>query len=63
MPGRNIMKGVVILQEKIHEVYNINGGGVILKIDFKKAYDKVKLSFLQQTLRIKWFSDKWCTWI
>jgi hypothetical protein len=30
--------------------------GVILKIDFEKAYDKVKWSFLQQTLRIKGFS-------
>jgi hypothetical protein len=33
--------------------------GVILKIDFKKAYDKVKWSFLQQTLRMKGFSLEW----
>jgi hypothetical protein len=33
--------------------------GVILKIDFEKAYDKVKWSFLQQTLRMKGFSPKW----
>jgi hypothetical protein len=29
--------------------------GVILKIDFEKAYDKVKWSFLQQTLRMEGF--------
>ena len=37
--------------------------GVIFKIDFEKAYDKVKWSFLQQALRMKGFSDKWCKWI
>jgi hypothetical protein len=37
--------------------------GVILKIDFEKAYDKVKWSFLQQTLRMKGFSDEWRTLI
>jgi hypothetical protein len=34
-----------------------------LKIDFKKAYDKVKWPFLFQTLRMKGFSSKWITWI
>jgi hypothetical protein len=37
--------------------------GVILKLDFEKAYDKVNWEFLQQTLRIKGFSQKWCHWI
>ena len=37
--------------------------GVVFKIDFEKAYDKVKWSFLQQALRMKGFSDKWCKWI
>ena len=36
---------------------------VIFKIDFEKVYDKVKWSFLQQTLRIKDFSEVWRTWI
>ena len=34
-----------------------------MKIDFEKAYDKVKWSFLQQTLRMKGFSSKWCRWV
>jgi hypothetical protein len=33
--------------------------GVILKLDFEKAYDKVKWSFLQQTLGMKGFSPEW----
>jgi hypothetical protein len=35
--------------------------GIILKIDFEKAYDKVKWPFVQQTLRMKDFSSKWCS--
>jgi hypothetical protein len=37
--------------------------GVLLKIDFEKAYDKVNWSFLQQALRMKGFDPKWCLWI
>jgi hypothetical protein len=37
--------------------------GVLLKIDFEKAYDKVNWSFLQQTLRMKGFDPKWCEWV
>jgi hypothetical protein len=60
MPGRNIMEGVVILHETIHELHTKKANGVIFKIDFEKAYDKVKWSFLQQTLCMKGFSPKWC---
>ena len=63
MPGRNIMEGVVILHEIIHELHTKKLDGVVFKIDFEKAYDKVKWSFLQQTLRMKGFSPKWCKWI
>jgi hypothetical protein len=34
--------------------------GVLLKIGFEKAYDKVKWPFLQQTLRMQGFAQKWC---
>jgi hypothetical protein len=63
MPGRNIMQGVVILHETIHELHTKKANGVIIKIDFEKACDKVKWSFLQQTLRMKGFSPKCCRWI
>ena len=31
--------------------------GVIFKVDFEKAYDKVKWPFLQQALRMKLFRN------
>jgi hypothetical protein len=55
MQGRNILDGVAILHETVHELHSKKLNGVILKIDFEKAYDKVKWSFLQQTLRMKGF--------
>jgi hypothetical protein len=51
MPGRHILEGVVVLHETIHELHRKNMDGVLFKIDFEKAYDKVKWSFLQHTLR------------
>lgn len=63
LPGRNIMEGVVILHETIHEIHRKRRDGVILKLDFEKAYDKVDWRFLQQTLKMKGFSPKWCEWI
>jgi hypothetical protein len=61
--GRNIIEGAVILYETLHELHTQKLDGVIIKIDFEKTYDKVKWSFLQQTLRMKGFSQKWCEWI
>jgi hypothetical protein len=36
------MKGVVLLHETIHELHKIRQDGVIIKLDFEKAYDKLK---------------------
>jgi hypothetical protein len=60
--GRYILEGVVILHDSIHEMHR-KKRGVILKLDFEKAYDKVKWPFLQQVLRMKDFSSRWCSWI
>jgi hypothetical protein len=53
----------VILHETVHELHRKNQSGVIFKIDFEKAYDKVRWNFLIQTLRLKGFSHKWIEWI
>jgi hypothetical protein len=63
MPGRHILEGVLILHETLHELHHKKLDGVLLKIDFEKAYDKVKWPFLQQAMRMKGFDPKWCEWI
>jgi hypothetical protein len=35
------MEGMVVLHETIHEMHRKKLNGVILKIGFEKAYDKV----------------------
>jgi hypothetical protein len=42
-----------------HELHSKKLNGVILKLDFEKAYDKVKWSFLQRTLKMTGFSPEW----
>jgi hypothetical protein len=42
----------------IHELHRKNLNRVIFKIDYEKAYDKVRWSFLFQTLRMKGFASK-----
>ena len=56
LPRRNILEGVVVLHETIHQIHKKKLDGVIFKIDFEKAYDKVNWAFLQQTLRMKGFT-------
>jgi len=53
----------MILHETIRVLHRKKKDGVILKLDFEKAYDKVNWSFVQQMLRMKGFSQTWCKWI
>jgi hypothetical protein len=39
--GRNIMNGVLTLHEILHETKRRGEIGVVLKLDFEKAYDKI----------------------
>jgi hypothetical protein len=57
------MKGVVVLHEMIHELHKKKQNWLILKINFEKAYGKINWPFIQQTLRMKGFSPKWCQWV
>jgi hypothetical protein len=56
------MEGVVTLHETIHELHR-KKDAIILKLDFEKAYNKLKWPFIQQVLRMKGFSPSWCQWI
>ena len=59
MPGRHILEGKVVLGETLHEIHTKKLDGVIFKVDFEKAYDKVKWTFLYQALCMKGFDEAW----
>jgi hypothetical protein len=60
MSGRHILEVVVVLHETIHELHRNKIDGVLFKIDFEKASDKVNWHFLRQTMRMKGFAQEWC---
>jgi hypothetical protein len=63
IPGRNILEGVVILQEVLHELRVTKASRVIIKLDFEKTYDKVNWNFLEEVLLRKGFSEQFIQWI
>jgi hypothetical protein len=63
IPGRYILEGIIILHETLHELRVSKTPGVILKLDFEKAYDKVSWKFMMEVLRKKNFPNKWLDWM
>ena len=59
MKGRNIMSGIMCL----HETKRRKESGIILKLDFEKAYNKVNWKLLFDCLEKRGFHQKWCSWI
>jgi hypothetical protein len=53
IPGRFIIEEAITFHEILHELRVSKTKGVILKLDFEKAYDKVHYNFLMEVLRQK----------
>src|SRR4051812_20175119 len=53
--GRFILESVVTAHEIIHEVHSSKSKGLVLKIDYEKAYDRVNLDFLFEILELRGF--------
>lgn len=61
--GRCILDGVMIANEVIEWWKLSQQRGVILKLDFEKAYDSVNWGFLFSMLSNFGFGEKWLGWI
>ena len=48
--GRNIVDNIIQVQEAMHSSYLRKEKGMIIKLDMKNAFDRVKLSFLYDVL-------------
>jgi hypothetical protein len=56
--GRFILESVVTAHEIIHEVNRRKDQGLVSKIDYEKAYDRVNLDFLYKILDCRGFGPK-----
>jgi hypothetical protein len=59
IPDRNIHDGVVALHEILHDLKANKKQGIVIKLDFEKAYDKIHWKFLFEVLQRKGFSEAW----
>jgi len=53
----------VAAHEIIHEIARKKEAGIVLKLDYEKAYDRVNWDFLVEVLTSRGFSKTWIDWI
>lgn len=63
LKGRNILDGVLIANEVVEWWKMSHKQGVILKLDFQKAYDSVNWEFLLHMLQNFGFGSRFVGWI
>lgn len=62
IPGRSTFDNIMIAQEVIHSLSKRKGrnGGMMLKVDLEKAYDRIEWSFLREVLSFSGFQSHFC---
>ncbi|MCH96329.1 LINE-1 reverse transcriptase like [Trifolium medium] len=63
VPGRQILDGVVVVNELIDLAKRRRDKALLLKVDFEKAYDSVNWKYLNFVLRKMKFPTKWMEWM
>jgi hypothetical protein len=61
--GRNITDNFAYAAELVQCCHKRRIPTIVLKLDFRKAFDSVDWSALDRILRARGFGDKWCGWI
>uniref|UniRef100_A0A803QQM3 Reverse transcriptase domain-containing protein n=1 Tax=Cannabis sativa TaxID=3483 RepID=A0A803QQM3_CANSA len=61
--GRQILDSVLMANEAVEDYRSRGKKGIVLKIDFEKAYDRVDWGFLDLVMRKKGFGERWTKWI
>ena len=60
---RGLLDSVVMANEVLKDIKRNRKSGVCFKVDFEKAYDSVRWSFLFDMLNRLGFHDKWISWV
>ncbi|XP_058784527.1 uncharacterized protein LOC131659337 [Vicia villosa] len=63
VPGRNMMDGVLLVNEILDWSRRKKRSCLLLKVDFEKAYDSVSWQYLRETLMQMGFGSRWMRWM
>ena len=63
LSGRGLFDSVLIANETVDYLRKDRVKGVIVKVDYEKAYDSVEWNFLEYMMRRLGFVNKWINWI
>ena len=61
--GRNILDGIILVQETIHSLKLNKRPSMLIKIDIEKAYDKLSWLYMNSILEAFAFGREWVEWI
>jgi len=61
--GKQILDGILIANEAVHEAKRLNKELLLFKVDFEKAYDSVDLQYLDVVMANMNFPTIWRKWI
>lgn len=61
--GRHISDSILLANEVVHAIKTNKTSGVVFKIDFEKAFDRVQWGFVYEILEQMNFHHKWIKWI
>jgi len=61
--GRQILDGALIANETVQWLKKKKNEGVLLKLDFQKAYDTINLDSMDLVLKEMGFESKWRQWL
>jgi hypothetical protein len=61
--GRQIMDNIIHAHDLIHTLKLQKRGGMIIKLDLAKAYDKTSWHHMVKTLEAFGFTQHWISWI
>jgi hypothetical protein len=53
----------VLGYQLVHSIHKSKEPGVVIKLDYEKAYDRVNIYFLLEVLKLRGFGERWMGWI
>lgn len=63
LPGRQILDGVLVVNEIVDLEKKKNEECLLFKVDFEKAYDSISWEFFEYMMGRMGFDPKWSSWI